>query len=154
MSNPGCLSLCPPASSQLISGDASHRPDRESFYPENNPSLLPPQRKAVAHFLLYCSLPHYFPWLIVFSSCLHLSLSNHIPLLFYLLGPLPVFSTPSTLFLQMSFLRWWESPNRCRDCQLRNSPHFLQDSSAFKICFLFHRRMLLKSMGLYHRAHL
>lgn len=60
MSNPGCLRLCPPASSQLISGDTSRRPDRELFYPENNPSHLPPQCKAAPHFLLYflqCSPP-------------------------------------------------------------------------------------------------
>lgn len=136
-SNPSCLRLCPPASSQLISGDTSHRPDKESFYPENNPSHLPPQCKAVPHFLLYflhCScypLSPIYTFPITFCGLLsffHVSIclcQIIYTSCFISLNLLSVFSTPSSLRLQVSFLCWWVSLNRCCDCQLRNSLRFL-----------------------------
>lgn len=136
LSNPSYLKLSPAASSWLISPDTSHSPDRESLYPENNPSLLPLHPKAAQAPLSFCLSSLYFslpspslsipsPLLLfmglLFLLCLNLSLSNHI-LLFYLAqSPLPLpFSSVHTCLLGISSL-WW---------------------------------MLLKLEGLYRRAHL
>lgn len=115
VSNPSYLKPSPPASRQLISPDTSHSPDRESLYPENNPAPLPPHLKSVPApplllsifliFLFTRSLPIYpFPIPsfcgLLSLSCLHLSLSNHIPLLFYLAQtffPLPFLLHPHFL---------------------------------------------------------
>lgn len=95
LSNLSYLKLSPPASRWLISPDTSHRPDRESLYPENNPPLLTLHPKSVPPLLflssLYFSLPSpslsiHSPLLLcglLFLSCFHRSLSNHILLRFY-----------------------------------------------------------------------
>lgn len=146
LSNPSYLKLSSPASRRLISPDTSHSPDRESLYPENNPALLPlhpkstPAPTLLSVFLLFLftlSIPIYpFPITslcgLLFLSCLHLSLSSQILLLFYLAQsfPPPVFSPPSLLpGPGISCLCWWESAKRRHDCRLRNSLHFLKDSS-------------------------
>lgn len=170
LSNPSYLKLSPAASSRLIYPDTSHSPDRESLYPENNPSLLSLHPKSAPAPLSFCLSSLYFslpsPSLsipstlllfmgLLFLSCLHLSLSNHILLFYHAQSPLPLpFSSVHTCLLGISCLCWWESVKRCCDCRLRNSLHFLKDSSAFKNGVLLHWWMLLKLEGLYLRAHL
>lgn len=144
LSNPSYLKRSPPASRQLISPDTSHSPDRESLYPENNPALLPLHPKSVAApslplsvfliflFTLSLSLPIYsFPITslcgLLFLSCLHLSLSNRIPLLFFLaqsLLPLSSLLRPNFhaeyIYASVDENLW----KRCRDCRLRNTAAF------------------------------
>lgn len=128
VSNPSYLQLSPPASRQLISPDTSHSPNRESLYPENNPALLPPHPKSVpapfyllSVFLIFpftLSLPIYpFPITsfrgLLFLSCLHLSLSNHVPLLFYLTQS----SFAPSFLLHPHFLAGHVTPLLMRICE-------------------------------------
>lgn len=125
LSNPSYHKLSPPASRQLISPDTSHGPDRESLYPENNPALLPLLPKSVPVpplllpvFLIFlftlpiCLLHITFLYGLLFLSCLHLSLSNHIALVFYRAQSSPTlafFFLLHSSALGISSLCWWES---------------------------------------------
>lgn len=171
VSNPSYLKPSPPASRQLISPDTSHSPDRESLYPENNPAPLPPHLKSVPAPLSSCLSSLYFslpalslsnpsPFLLsVAYSFFHVSIClcqtiYHSCFISLNLSSPCLFSSIHTSSLGISCLRWWESVKRRRDCRLRNSLHFLKDSSAFKNIILFHWWMLLNLEGLYLWAHL
>lgn len=171
LSNPSYLKLSPPASRRLISPDTSHSSDRESLYPENNPALLPLHPKSVPAPLSFCLSSLYFslpspslsipsPLLlsVAYSSsrvsiCLCQTIFRSSSISLNLSSPC-LFSSVHTSSLGISCLCWWESVKRRCDCRLRNSLHFLKDSSAFKNCILRHWWMLLKLEGLYLQAHL
>lgn len=170
LSNPSYLKLSPPALRQLISPDTSHSRDRESLYPENNPALLPPHPKSGLAPLSFCLSSLYFslpspslsipsPLLLSVaysfsrvSICLCQTIYCSSSISLNLSSPC-LFSSILTSSLGISCLCWWESAKRRCDCRLRNSLHFLKESSAFKNCILLHRWMLLKLEGLYLAAH-
>lgn len=162
VSNPSYLKLSPPASQRLIPPDTSHNPDRESLYPENNPAppfLSSPNRQQppypsvrlpyISLYPLppYLSLSHYFslwPTLSLVSPSVYVKLYS-APVLSRSSFPPPCLPPPSALPRWVyPCLCWWESVKRRCDCRLRNSLHFLKDSSAFKNGLLLHCWMLLK----------
>lgn len=111
LSNLSYLKLSPPASRWLISPDTSHRPDRESLYPENNPPLLtlhpksvpPPFMSVFLIFLFTFSFPIYpFPITSLWPTLPFMFPSVFVkpysaPFLSFSIFPPPVFSSPSSL---------------------------------------------------------
>lgn len=111
LSNLSYLKLSPPASRWLISPDTSHRPDRESLYPENNPPLLtlhpksvpPPFISVFLIFLFTFSFPIYpFPITSLWPALSLMFPSVFVkpysaPFLSFSIFPPPVFSSPSSL---------------------------------------------------------